>query len=131
MEVSMDKVMQEYERSLDREFAIPDQATKTLEPVILAGLDTVFKDCREIVRCKNQDYADSQTDPFKNFRNSIAVGVPIERGILVRIMDKISRVSNLLDRDAVVVDESLEDSLKDAINYLALLLIYHKSDKKS
>jgi len=36
----------------------------------------------------------------ENFRNAEVVGVSVERGILVRMMDKVSRSSNLLEVDA-------------------------------
>ena len=52
---------------------------------------------------------------------SVQVGVTPERGLLVRISDKISRISNLLDKEAAVKDESISDSIDDAINYLAIL----------
>lgn len=83
-------------------------------------LDGFYKDCQTIVSKKNRDYA-TNNDAFKNFRFSTYIDVPIARAILVRITDKISRVSNLLDKDPDVVGESVEDTLKDACNYLAIL----------
>ncbi len=84
----------------------------------------------EIIKRKNADYA-GDTDPFRNFRTATVVGVPVERAILVRLMDKISRVSTLLDKDPAVVEESLEDTLIDAINYLGILKAYLASNSKS
>lgn len=44
---------------------------------------------------------------------------------MVRISDKISRLATLLDvREAQVKDESVADTIRDAINYLAILLAY-------
>jgi hypothetical protein len=80
-----------------------------------------FSSCLEIVSRKNADYSGNAEDPFKNFRMSVQVGVTPERGLLVRISDKISRISNLLDKEAAVKDESISDSIDDAINYLAIL----------
>lgn len=73
---------------------------------------------------KNADYG-GPIDPFNNFKNSEMVGVPMEKGILVRIMDKISRISILIDRNgpAEVVDEKIEDTILDGINYLNILLL--------
>lgn len=85
-------------------------------------LETTFKICLEIAKKKNADYADE--DPFKNFRMSMQVGVEPSRAILVRISDKLSRVSNLLDKEASVGDERIEDTLHDIINYCAILKAY-------
>jgi len=81
-----------------------------------------------IIKRKNADYANS-TNPFKNFESAGVVGVSIERAMLVRILDKLSRISNLIEKDAAVVDESMEDTLVDAINYLAILKAYRESKK--
>ena len=94
----------------------------------LTSIETTFRACLEIARAKNQDYA-GLDDPFRNFRNALTVGVSVERGIMVRIMDKISRISNLLDKEAVVKDEKLEDTILDAVNYLSILLAYLESKK--
>jgi hypothetical protein len=73
-----------------------------------------------IVRCKSQDYS-TESDPFKNFRLAPMVGVTPERGVLVRMMDKISRISVLLEKEASVVDESIVDTLLDLGNYSLIL----------
>lgn len=73
-----------------------------------------------IISRKNQDYAASE-DVFRNFNSSLVVRVPVERAILVRLMDKITRISNLLDHPPAVSGEALEDSIDDAIGYLAIL----------
>ena len=76
--------------------------------------------CVEISRKKNQDYA-TNDDAFLNFRSSSVVGVDIRRAILVRMMDKIVRVSNLLDKNPLVVEESVADTLRDISNYSLIL----------
>jgi hypothetical protein len=83
-----------------------------------------FSACFETARRKNHDYGGSNNDPFANFRNSTIAGVSVERGILVRLMDKMSRISTLLDKDAMVIDEAVNDTIDDAINYLAILKSY-------
>jgi len=81
---------------------------------------TLFGRCLRLLERKNDDYGNN-VDPFKNFRVSVSVGVEPERAILVRLSDKISRVSSLLSRKAEVKDETIEDTIMDAINYLAIL----------
>ena len=92
----------------------------------LRELDQTFTDCLVTAKNKNKDYANSD-DPFKNFRMSEQVGVSPARAILVRISDKLSRISNLLDREGAVTDERIEDSLMDMINYSAILKAYLKT----
>jgi type IV secretory pathway TrbF-like protein len=93
----------------------------------LKHIEKTFKDCLTTAKLKNQDYANSD-NPFKNFEMSLQVGVNVDRAILVRTSDKLSRISNLLDRDASVKDERLEDTIDDAINYLAILKAYKSNN---
>lgn len=86
-----------------------------------AHMKAGFDQCLAICAAKNSDYAgESGENPFANFEVSEMVGVPVSRGMLVRLMDKIKRASNLLDQKALV-NESIDDTLLDAINYLGLL----------
>lgn len=82
-----------------------------------------FEKCIEIVEKKSLDYA-TASDPFKNFKASLVVGVDPSSGILVRILDKITRIGNLLEKDPHVTDEKIEDTILDAINYLNILKVY-------
>lgn len=87
---------------------------------LMNNMSDTFDACLSIVERKNHDYAGDE-DAFKNFRYSTLVGVPETRAILVRITDKLARVSNLLDKDPAVVNESVTDTLLDLINYTAIL----------
>jgi hypothetical protein len=93
---------------------------------LLDYIDRFYRECQQIVSKKNRDYATNE-DAFKNFRFSTYVGVPIDRAILVRLTDKLSRISNLIDKEPDVVDESIKDTLRDACNYLAILSAYLES----
>ena len=86
----------------------------------LENLKKTFDDCYRICAIKNSDYADKD-NPFKNFMNSELIGISAEKGILVRTMDKMTRMSNLLEREGKVSDEKIEDTINDAIGYLAIL----------
>jgi len=97
---------------------------------LLKDMAETFGDCLETAVRKNHDYGGSNNDPFANFRNSTIAGVTVERGILVRLMDKMSRIATLLDKEAQVKDEAVDDTIDDAINYLAILKSYRIQNKK-
>lgn len=84
--------------------------------------EKMCKDAREIMVVKNRDYAGGSSDPFANFRGSLNYGVEPEIGIAIRIGDKFKRVEAYIKNGALAVqDESVEDSLRDCINYLVLM----------
>jgi len=93
-------------------------------------IEKTYADGVEIIKKKNHDYSKGD-NPFKNFElSSLQTGVPVELGILQRISDKVTRLGNLLDgTDPKVNDESIEDTLLDTINYLALLKAYRETRK--
>ncbi len=95
----------------------------------IRALTKNFNDGLALMLKKNSDYA-NKTDSFANFKRSELVGVPVERGMLVRIMDKVSRISNVLDAEPEVQDESLEQTVIDTMNYFNLLLTYIQHKKK-
>lgn len=86
----------------------------------LRSIHKTFEEVETIVAKKNADYANS-SDPFKNFRSSEHVGVPVSRAILVRMMDKLARIANLIDKDPSVITESRKDTIIDIIGYAAIL----------
>ena len=75
-----------------------------------------------IMEKKSSDYAQTY-DPFANFKACEILGVSLEKGILIRELDKISRINNLLEREAQVKDEDIEQTLLDAMNYLNIILL--------
>ena len=86
-------------------------------------IEQSYKDGISLIKIKNADYANS-TNPFKNFESAYVVGIDVGQAILVRILDKLSRVGNLLKTEASVKEESVEDTLLDLINYTAILKAY-------
>jgi len=85
-----------------------------------------------ITTAKNKDYSEG-ADAFKNFRQCESLGICRgDKGILVRMSDKMTRISNLLDKEAMVADEKIEDTLIDLAVYSIILSIYLKEqrDKK-
>lgn len=77
---------------------------------------------RDLMAKKNADYA-SEDDLFKNFKVCELMGYcDMQTGMMVRITDKLSRIGNALSGgEYEVKDESLRDTVIDAINYLVLL----------
>lgn len=95
----------------------------------ITEIEKTFQQGLEILYKKNNDYAE-ETDPWKNFRFAEIVGVGVERAILVRISDKLARISNLVEKEAMVKDEAIEDTLVDLANYAAILKVYIANKKK-
>lgn len=94
----------------------------------LKQIENTYKESLKIIKSKNADYATS-LDQFKNFRSAEIVGVNPKRAILVRTADKLSRISNLLEKENKVKDESIEDSIIDAIGYLAILKVWLENNE--
>ena len=88
---------------------------------------SVCEDARNLMNLKNRDYAgNGGTEPFANFTRCESMGVcQTEAGILVRVIDKISRMSSFLESGKMhVEDESFYDAMIDVVNYMVLLGAY-------
>ena len=77
---------------------------------------------RAMRKAKGADYS-GDADTFKNFREWGS------KGVLVRIGDKVNRMNSLFRRDAMVLDEKLEDTVDDLINYALYLRILLDQEK--
>lgn len=94
---------------------------------------------RSLSLAKSSDYASPELRPkdklgiFHNFLHSERLMLcTVEQGILVRVSDKLARLSNLVNPDHIqaVKDESIQDTVMDTINYLCLLLAYRDANKR-
>lgn len=103
----------------------PNQMTT---PDFLATLQSNYDNGMKLIKAKNHDYAKG-SDPFSNFRMSELIGVPVHQAILMRMCDKMARISNLWGKEAQVSDESIEDSILDLCNYGNILLAYRKDSR--
>ena len=77
----------------------------------------------EIMKEKNHDYAGKGgEEPFANFERCEAMGIcSTEQGFLVRVVDKVSRLSTFVDAGELKVKgEAWEDAVLDIINYMIL-----------
>lgn len=82
----------------------------------------------ELMKRKNADYSGGASgyNPFLNFTRCENMGIcTTERGFLVRLTDKMSRLSTFCDTGTFqVADEKLNDTIQDIINYCVLFLAY-------
>jgi hypothetical protein len=83
----------------------------------------------KLMEKKNHDYAGEEGDtPFANFTRSEAMGIcSTEAGFLIRVTDKLSRLSTFASAGELRVDnESYHDAVIDIINYMVLFSGYLK-----
>ena len=84
---------------------------------------------KQIHDAKSADYANSE-DRFSNFRTCEMMGLPAWKGIIVRLGDKFSRISEFAKKETLEVkDESFEDTCIDMANYSLLLLQAYRDYK--
>lgn len=77
---------------------------------------------QSLMRRKQADYTNGTDDPFRNFALGPSMGVgTVPSGIFIRFLDKVSRLATFIHRGKFEVDESVQDTIVDAINYLVLL----------
>ncbi len=89
---------------------------------ITAELD---KQCNDLAARKNHDYSGKE-DFFKCFAVCEQMGIAdTQTGIMVRLCDKVSRLATLMKSEAEV-DEPIDDTIRDAINYLKILYAYRE-----
>lgn len=104
----------------------------TLEEV-LAFRQSMFDKSYALIAKKGLDYNRDQQaggDTLFNLRVAEMLGIvpTAERGILVRLADKLMRLISLMDvdREAAVSDESLDDTVADIHNYVDYALLMRK-----
>lgn len=76
-------------------------------------LRLLFK-IHDTYRKKNHDYGDSFSDLFKKF----GLVSPV-----IKLYDKMSRLESLCNKEALVNDESIEDTLLDMANYAIMTVL--------
>jgi hypothetical protein len=99
---------------------------------LLKHHEVLCKQARDLMDMKNRDYAGNDgKEPFANFTRVESMGIcSTEQGFLVRLTDKMSRLSSIIESGKTnVKDESFEDTMVDVINYIVLLSAY-KQDQR-
>lgn len=85
----------------------------------------------ETTRKKNTDYSGGVDDPFRNFKVVEALGLlTAEAGVLVRLSDKLSRMSGFVKSGTLLVqDEKIEDTAIDMAVYAIIFALIIKQKK--
>jgi len=97
---------------------------------LIENYEKYQKQMHDILKRKNSDYAGT-ADTYANFMYCEKLGLcSTETGIMVRISDKMTRISNLLKQDAQVKEESIKDTLLDMANYAMILASYIEDKNK-
>ena len=88
----------------------------------LLGLyDVLTTECKDVLEKKGNDYS-GDIDRLRNFKAVDIVKVHPVQGIMVRMIDKMTRMSELLTKKSKVVSESIDDTALDLFNYAFLLI---------
>ena len=102
---------------------------------LLATHKELCDEARGLSERKNHDYSGGKDDshPFLNFTRCEAMGIcKTEAGIMVRLTDKMSRLSTFITTGEFrVKDEAVKDTVLDVINYVVILYAYIQSRKDS
>ena len=84
-----------------------------------ASVYQIFAEARELLLKKHEAYGPTNI--------SRAPGGPAN-GLRVRMWDKMARLNHILDNPQVDVnDESMEDTLKDLLNYCAIFIMVRRN----
>jgi len=87
----------------------------------LKDSEAFFSLCLEIMKNKNNDYADTD-DVFYNFKETAKIaGIKPSQVVLVQLGNKLARLNQLIGKDKEPLNEALSDTLLDIINYTLLL----------
>ncbi len=80
----------------------------------------------QVMQNKNDDYS-KKNNPFSNFElTAMIADVSVEQAFLMHIGGKVARLRECLEKPVVVLDEPLEDTLRDLANYSTLCAGYLK-----
>lgn len=101
-----------------------------MKETLIESTANLYHDALETMIKKNSDYA-GDSNSMKNFRISAeTANIKMSQGILSRLVDKTTRIGNLLQKQAKVKDESIFDTIQDLINYSAILLYAVKLEQE-
>lgn len=97
--------------------------------VFIESIEKFYASSVSLIQKKNADYAGTE-DPFKNFRMAELLGLTVEEGIILRMLDKMSRLANTHKTEGVQVSsETVDDTIRDLAGYAAILHAYREIQK--
>lgn len=82
----------------------------------------ILDECTAIQVQKSNDYANDE-DVFQAFELSKIAGISRSQGMFSRVLDKISRLGNIIAGKDMKVGEKSLDTIEDTINYLLMTQI--------
>jgi len=91
---------------------------------LIDGAEAAMAEVLEVLRAKNHDYAGEAGDPFRCFEAARLIGMHPLQGILLRMLDKVSRAATLIEADPAVAGEGLRDAADDLLGYSAIMAAY-------
>jgi hypothetical protein len=90
----------------------------------------LLKEIEELHSKKNHDY--SGDNPLANLKMSEEIGIPAWKSVIVRMMDKWSRIKNFVNQETMKTkEESFIDTLKDNAVYSLLAVILWEEQHKT
>lgn len=81
----------------------------------------IANEIADLVERKNKDYGNSFDKTLDEYGDV---------AYFLRIEDKISRLKSLTKKEALVTNESIEDTLKDIVGYTLLMINYKRSNRE-
>lgn len=88
----------------------------------------LIKQMEDLHDRKNANYAEDE-NPLSNLRECEKFGIPASHGVMVRMSDKWSRLTQLMNGKQDMVGESIKDTLMDMAVYSLLLTILIEEDE--
>lgn len=92
--------------------------------------DDVLDELKMLHDAKNHDYATVE-NPYKNLEGVSRIGIEPWRGIVIRLMDKFSRLEEYCVKEELAIkSEGIEDTFKDIANYSILAMILFRKEQE-
>ena len=92
--------------------------------------DDALDELKMLHDAKNHDYATAE-NPYKNLEKVLSIGIEPWRGIVIRLMDKFSRLEEYCVKGELAIkSEGIEDTFKDIANYSILAMILFRKEQK-
>ena len=91
--------------------------------------DDALDELKMLHDAKNHDYATAE-NPYKNLEKVLSIGIEPWRGIVIRLMDKFSRLEEYCVKGELAIkSEGITDTFKDIANYSILAMILFRKDQ--